>query len=681
MTFRIPQSDRRFTQTNKSDLTGNIWYTKNINFDDEGYIKLSSRAVSLQSEEDDSDFDIPVSYGRIGTGSFRVVTADQPWKMEIDQSSGIISTQDTDTGVQTGTFDSWGTWWQNRWYMTTDTGLYYKTGSTWTNASITATTSGKVHPIAVFSNRQTLCIGNGNVVVQINTSHSTASLSQLTIPADYEVIALAYSSTRMAVVTKLSDSAVEQNQEAMLFTWDGTTSSANGGFPCGSDQILGIVQYKSSWVILTRVGRLMYFNGGGFDEIASFPFYTQGLSLGESQNRSAYGDIMQVEGDVIYINVCNDLNTFGMREEVYIENNPAGIWCYEPKVGLYHRYSPSVSNLDTGSVANSAVNTTTNTLTVAGATVPETGNTVIQIYNSSDKIGGLSPSTVYYVIKVTSTEFKLATTRQNAIDAQPIDITAQASGTSYFAFLNQKDFGLSLCQNRVGGVGIVSKATNIYDHLFFGGEYEDTNTNTNYAHGCVTVPQLENRGYFVTVKMGSSQITDNNKKVFIKFKPLYDGDSIILKYKDRDDLGIPVTTPQVPNNLVCTWTSTTVFTTSADFAYAKTLFDAAGELDCEVINGAGAGSIEMVSNIEFAGGVYTVTLEHEVIGVAANDTCNVILNNYKYLGTITSENIKGWEEFPVANVAKWIMIKCELRGVNTTVEELQIISEMHIPAK
>jgi hypothetical protein len=675
--IKIPDNSKKFTITNTSDLRGNIWYTKNINFDEEGYMKLSSRVVSLQSEQDDSDFDIPISYGRTASGSFLSVTADAPWVMNADQSTGLTVQQDADTGVPTGgtlaTFDVWGCWWQNRWYMSTATGLYYKSGGVWTNASITATTTGKVHPIAVFSNKQTLCIGNGNAVVQINTSHAVSTFAQLTIPADYEVAGLSYVTNRMGVATKLSDSATEQNQEAMFFVWDGVTSSANGGYPVGSDQILGVVAYKSSWAVLTRNGRLLYFNGGGFDELASFPFYSLGLSLGESQNRTAHGDIMAVEGDVIYINISNDFNKFNTREEIYIENNPAGIWCYEPKVGLYHRYAPSISSLKTTLVSNSNVDTTTNILTATSSIVPETGNPCVQLYNSSDKIGGIIPGTIYYVIKVTSTQFKLATTRQNAIDNQPIDITAQAAGSSYFAFMNLVDFGLTLAPNRVGGIGIVSKATNLYDHLMFGGEYEDYNSSGIYAHGLMTVPQFENRGYFLTVRMNSQNVEDIATKLFIKYKPLGTGDSIILKYKNIDKLGIPVTTPQINQNPQCTWTSTTVFTTTNDLSDALTQFDAGIELECEVINGAGAGCMEKITGLTEAGGTYTVTVENEIIGVTAGYVSNVIINNYKYIGTVTSD--KGWEEFPINGTSKYIMIKCELRGVNTTVEEIQLIND------
>lgn len=677
--YKIPDTTKKFTIENASDVKGNIWYTKNINFSEEGYIKLSARAVSLQSEKDDTDFDIPLSFGRTATGSFLGVTADTPWVINMDSSFGLTVQQDTDTGVTAGTFDSWGRWWQNRWYQSTDTGLYYKSGSTWTNTGMTSTTTGKVHPIEVFGNKQTLCVGNGNSVRQINTSHATSTLAQLTIPADYEVIGLSYSKNQMAVATKLSDTAVEQNQEAMLFIWDGNSSEASAGYACGSDQILSIIPYKSSWVIKTRSGRNLYFNGGGFEELSRYPFFSSDLSLGDSRNRIDHGDSMQVTGDLLYLNTSNNLNSFGNKEEVYIENNPAGVWCHDPRVGTYQRYSPSISKLSTGSVLTGGVNTTTGIITLTAGSVPPTGNQVMQLYNLQDKIGGIAPSMIYYVIRATTTQFKLATTRQNAIDGQFITLTAQAAGTSYFAFLDHVDYGLTLCQNRIGGIGLVSKSTRLYENLVFGGEYEDFAASAVYAHVNATVPLFENRGYFVTTKMQSPNIKDTIQKVWIKYRPLKIGDKIILKYKDKEYLGLPVTTPQVSS--ICTWTSTTTFTTQADFSEAKTNFDAGVELECEVTNGAGAGSIEKITNITFASTTYTITLENEVFGVLSTNVCNVIINNWKYLGDITSTDTEGVKEFPIANNSKFLLLKCELRGYNTTVEELQVINDVFIPSK
>ena len=689
--LKIPTQDNRFIQSGKSDLLGNIHYTKNINFNESGYAKLSSRSVAIQSEKDDSNFDLPISYGRSSIG-WNVVTADKPWYFGLINSA-FASQQDADTAAPQMSFDSWGTWWQNKWHAIKDNlttaSLFSKTTTVWTER-FTSITSGYAHPIEVLRNSNTLCIGNGNAVIQINTSWVVSTLSQLSIPADFEVIDIKYSNGKLGVATKLSDSASSQNQEAYFFVWDGTSAQANQGFPVGSDAILGITAYKSSWVILTRKGELLYYTGGGFQILETLPYYYVSAILGDSANRVAHGNTLQVEGDLIYINASNGFNALGKRKEVYLENYPSGILCYDPKVGIYHRYSPSISLLKQGTVTSGNVNTTTGIFTVSSAVVPVTGGQVMLIFDQATPIGGLKAGIAYYVIRVTTSSFKIATTRQNAIDGVYLTPTSTGVASNTFVFLDLKDYGASLCQNRVGGIGVVESNTQLYDHLLFGGEYEDYATTNNYATTCMTVPQFPNKGYLVSSKFISQNIQDEYPKLYIKYRPLKTSDSIVIKYKDKDVLGLPVTTPQIPNLYICTWTSDTTFTTQADIEDAYTFMQTSGnELECEIINGAGAGSMPQVTSIAYDSGTttYTVTLADSVEGAANTYYCNVILNNWKLLKTInnnssiTSSDTEGYMELPINTKSKWIKVKTILNGVETTLEELQLINSNFKPSE
>lgn len=674
MTIRIPDSTKQFSVPNTSDLFGNIWYTKSCSFDEDGYIKLSSRSVSLYSKEDDNDFNTPASFGRSVDANFRVVNnGGFPWIANLDAQTTFDVTQDVDSGVPTLSVDSRGIWWQNRWYVTTDTGLYYKSGSTWTNAGISLT-SGKIHSMCVNKAARTLCIADGNAVVQINTSHSTTSLSQLTIPSDYEIVALEYNNNKIGISTKLSDTVTTINEEAYFFVWTGSTSNAQQGYGVGSDSVLGMTSYKSSFVFLTRTGNLMYYNGGGVEILDSFPCYSQSLQMGNQ----SIGNIMKVEGDRIYINMSNNLNAFGNRQESYIENFPAGIWCYDPKVRLYHRYAGSVSKAKGTYVSSANVNTSTDTLTANDAYVPETGNQVIFYYNPATPIGGTSPGTVYYVIKLTTTQFKIATTYANAIAGTAIDITSTGAALNQLMFFTVLDYGISLNSTRTGGMGLVGASTMIYDHIFFGGEYTDYDGTAPDPTLNMTVPFFKNIGYLVTVKMPSDKVSDMYKKLYIKHRPLKTDDKIIVKCKTKDILGIPVTTPQVSSTYVCTWTSTTTFTTQANIAAAKSAFDAGEELECEIIDGAGAGQMSKITNIQLSGTTYTVTVEDVLDGAVSTYQSNVIINNYKFLGEITSANTKGFEEFAIGIPSPWIKLKVILQGYETTIEELQIINANHL---
>lgn len=79
---------------------------------------------------------------------------------------------------------------------------------------------------------------------------------------------------------------------------------------------------------------------------------------------------------------------------------------------------------------------TTDILTAVGGTAPPTG-TAIQVSNSGGALPtGLAASTNYFVINLSATTFKLATTITNANAGTAIDITGNGSGTNTVATVN-----------------------------------------------------------------------------------------------------------------------------------------------------------------------------------------------------------------------------------------------------
>jgi len=45
--INLPSQEKKWKQSNSSDLFGNIYATKGINFDNEGYLKLSNASYVL----------------------------------------------------------------------------------------------------------------------------------------------------------------------------------------------------------------------------------------------------------------------------------------------------------------------------------------------------------------------------------------------------------------------------------------------------------------------------------------------------------------------------------------------------------------------------------------------------------------------------------------------------------
>lgn len=674
--IKIPDNTKRYSIPNDSDYSGNIHYTKNITFTG-GYIKLSPRSVNIMDTTLDADFDIPTSFGRQQAGEFYTVTVDQAFIAQMDESA-CSTLQDAGASVPSFGFDSTGTWWQNLWFATTETKLYSKDPSSgdWTDHSISLTT-GKVHPLEVFttSANHTLCIGNGNEVMQIDTSYSTSGIAQLTIPANFEVVDLAYNNGLLGISTRLSDSSSGQDGEAFFFTWDGLNTSANGAWGVGSDSIVSLVPYKSTFLLTTRKGNVLLFNGGGFQEVFSLPHYYERLNWGDSVNRVAIGDVVKPDGNVVYFNYNGAMENYGIKGQVALENQPGGIGCYDEKIGFYHYGSPSVSKASYISVADSNVDTTADILTVSAtglhATLPVTGNPIKYIHDATVQIGGLKTGTVYYIITHSSTTFSIAATYQDALDGNKVDLTSAGSSFSHFLALNVVDYG-AVQMGRTGGIGLAEKNTHALDTMIFGGELTKPDNDSTTAYLCAFVSGFENIGYFVTPKIQAQKKKDAIEELYIKFKPLKTGEQIIVKEKVKDVLGLPVLTPS--NSVNGIWTSTTTVTTTADISEAYAYVQGGGICELEITAGAGGGNIQEISSIEYSAGTYTITIPDAVFGVSASDICHFKIDNWETIQTVTSDNVDGIVSFNGGQPSKWVKYKVILIGDGVTIEETNIVN-------
>lgn len=672
MTIKIPQNGK-FSQPNNSDKFGNLWYTKNINLDEEGYIKLSPRSVSLQNSITDTDLGLPLAFGREANGVYNIVTSDDSYEIVLSNNALTVADDDGTSTPATHSFDAHGAYFNNKWYATDTDDLFSRDPSNGNWTDVGNLTSGKIHVLEVFANKNSLAVSDGNTVLLKNTSDTTTVT--LTIPASFEVNGLAYNNNRMGISTLLSDTVDGQNQEAMFFVWNGADTSAEAGYPVGTDMIISVAAYKSSWVILTRAGNLFYFNGGGFDLLASFPYYFKDLYWGDTVNLEALGDVMQVDGDIIYIQFTSRFGYYGKKDERILQNCPGGVWCYDPKVGLYHRFSPSISGVSLISVAPSSnVNTTTNVFTTS-STIPATGNPIKYISDGSDLVGGISNGNVYYIIKLSATTFSLAESREKSLAGVALDLTSAAEAT--FMALTLQDFGATY-MDAVGGVSVPSYTDHVLGGILFGSKLFRVDASTTSQNINFITTEFDNIGYFVTPKISSNTITDKNQKAFIKFRPLGASDKIIVKYKERDVIGLPVSTPQYASYMK--WAGdTTLYTTNGvtDFSEAKSYLDSSptAELEVEVISGAGAGQMAQVESITEENGVYSITLKDRLLGISSGNFCNIIIDNWKKIGEIDSTNTDGWDEFDVASSSPWIKFKVELRGSGTTVEEFQFVSQ------
>lgn len=668
-----------WTQPNDSDKYGSLAYTKNITLDKKGMISLSPRMVNLFDDSGSvtnvasTNFNIMSAFGRYGIGSMYLATLEEPFNLAMSNTAKTIA-EDVSSNNPNLAFGTSGVWYQNRWHVSTDQTVAYSTAGTWTANAITGLTTGKRHPLATFKNKNTICVGNGNVVKQYDTSY--AGTTDLTLPTDYEIIGLAYNNYKLGIITRLGTDSAGQNSNAYFFEWDGGTSSAGTGVDIGAYTAVGIYPYKSSFVIVTSAGQLLYWNGGGFDELAHFPFYISGQEWGDLTNALSYGNNIVVEGDLIYINIAFNFSTFGKKGEQFFHNNHSGVWCYDPDNGLYHRYSLSNTKTYLHTISDANVNTSTDTFTTS-STIPATGSPMFV----TSLIGGLKRGVVYYVIKLSSTTFKVAETRDKAMAGDAMDITSVAS-LNYLWLFDEIDFGTGYAVT-YGAIGLWGSSSLVFEDVIVGGRVLNTSLSAQPTL-CSVMPNLEARGYFVTPRLFLGSVEENIQKLYIKHKTLDKNDAIIVKVKTKEYLGIPVSSPNYASTPHIVWTGTNQGYTTSDLSEIKTAHDAGEEIEVEFTAGAGAGQLVKLWRIDESSGTYTLTFSEDVRGVTMGLFSHFVMDNWRIIGSVDATTQKqGVFEVPLGEygTGKAPQFKIELRGYKTTIEDFKIINTAHIPSK
>lgn len=666
MTYIIPsQSTKQIRQLNNNDLLGELAITKNINLDDEGYIALSSPAVAIYTTDNDADF-------RAVDTMFQ--SSSVIWIPSQDPFAGInigktsLSNRSTDTNAPTSGYEEDGVYFNGTDVISNDSSIKYRSAfTTWTTVSLSLDSnfSTSMHNFDAVAG---LMVGNSNIVKLINQSWATAVT--LTLPVDYSVTSLSSNGSVGYIATRHNAGG-----KGKLFIWDGASTSADESYGFGGTEIYSLKEYDSSVACISSLGQLLRFNGGGFDELASLPVYFKGFDWSDDQNDHARVSDrgLIVDGDLIYIRL--DSTVYNIVDQ-YSPEFVGGLWCYDPKVGLYCRNTPSYSRMfSESSIGTSNINTSTDTITFNSNQTPATGTPIVYDALNGTKIRPLKDGVCYFAIKTGTATMKLASSYANAIAGTAIDLLSTGNNSQGFLWYLMNDYGWTFAGDR--GATIVLN-TNGYSptyaervvmtaELF---QKQDTTTAVSVLN--VLQPSIPNRGYIVTPKLSSTNIQETYPTLLVKFKPLGADDKIIIKYRINDKEYTKLDQTVAQNSRGGTWTSTSTFTTTVDLSE----FGIGEEI--EIIGGVGAGHLAHISAIEESSGTYTVTLDEAFPTAVSNDLFYFVATNYKRLGTIdmdTKTASQQYAEVPLIssnNTSTFIQFKIELRGIGTTLSELQL---------
>lgn len=684
--IKLPaRQDGQWTVTQNSDKLPDIAATRNLTFDKEGYIRLSKPIVSYYSSEDDVDFDLIHSTIQANeVGKFWIGTNDAVFTLDMYNSGNygtLTVAQDatTDTPI-CGNTSSDSIYFNNEWWVlnANDRKLYYllspstNAAPPWNVVDIsTSLEASSTLTAARALNNTTVVVGNDNQVDQFNSSYAAGT--QLQLPNDFSVTGLAYNNNYVAITTRSKG----DSNKCAFYVWDTKTTAANFVAEISTYATYAPVAYKNTFAFLSGSGILYYWTGTGIEPLAALPvYYTNATySIGIGTATKNHGSV--AEGELIFINLKSQLASGTQKQAHYLNNMPGGVWCYDPAVGLYHRHAPSGTKVVVDTVATTAVNTSTDVITVTAA--PETGTPVRYYDAGGTAITGLTSGTIYYVINQSSTTMKIATSYANAIAGTAIDLTGTGNNSQTFHFYKKNNFGQSYTIGEQGAISFEPSkpiASELhYDGLFLGASCAKEGT-TEYTVGAFTLEDTENRGYFVTAKFLSGQLQEDWQKMFIKHSKLVSNlDKIVIKY--RTDNNEPLTNITASNDGVITWTDENTFTTT-DSQWANVQqYD-----EVEIIQGAGSGYLVHVSSISESGGTYTVNIDEDIKNLTASTTGRAIASRWKKLTTLDNgiiTNNDGYSEVAVGVKSKQIQFKIELRGEDVEVEEILVAHKLHKP--
>jgi hypothetical protein len=656
--IKIPAENNKYYVSNASDLIPNIQYTKNIDMDEVGYLKMSSPFPRIISDADDNDFGVFTDAIQIkATGSeYKIATDGKIYDINLYDLSAIVDAGAPTANNPDGRFIGWK---GGEWYYNSASDIYSLQATAGTVWDIENTDN--ISYAELFVNKNTLAGASFGAVDQYNesdmngtTPSSTNSGITLVLPDNFRITGQAYSNYRMGIATYS-----ETKGMAFFFTWDGATAEAGQGVPVYATEILDVVAYQNSWAILTSKGQLLRFNGAGFDVLANLPNYF--LPVNWLLNSGIdHGRMMYVDGDVIYVNIgslleANDDGS-GILKGFY-----SGIWCYDDAIkSIYHKHG-----LSTSKIVRIALTPTDNVFTSTAHKLV-TGDKVL--YDDGK---------TYYAIRLSDNTFSLASTYDLALAGT---VTTDVLDGP-MVWIKREDWSQLLAYNDNFGACVkFDSGENLrYQGVlpFFAGLQLINKSPSSDNSLCVMAPKFDNLSTVCYSKLKSSELEDNYRSIIVKHSKLVDGDNIVIKYKTKDNykpIGVGDAGDSSPDNFI-TWATSTSFTTIDNIA------DVAVGDEVEFYSGAGAGSSAHIVSTTNNAGTWTVVIDEAIRGAGSGNKSTCLFDCFKKLAVITKSNQDITNQFtaPLGEVSKWIQVKLELRGRGVVIEEMIVDNVVHKP--
>ena len=345
--FQIPTKDKKFIQPNKGDVFGNLFATWNLDFDiNPGKVRVSNKVVTLTTSSDDADLTHPTAFVRtaadgtdrwwalcgsvlfkntlgalpIGSAFVQDAVANTPTSMDVT-SSDMVEFNGALVVSRSSNIARLSTTWDANWWSVTLGGP--------------GLTSSIPHPLHTSIKSNLLCIGDGNLMHTVDKNGNVRG-SRVILPSEFQIIWIRsnYDGTWIGARNTLM-------REAKVFFWDEYSENYNKGYELKHFYTFAGVIKDGVCYTVNGAGQLLKFTGIGFEEVAVFPVFNQINKRWDDSFtiiKSIHQNGMAVIEGKIHINVNSEINATSTG---FMENFPSGIWTYDEKQGLRHKYGIS----------------------------------------------------------------------------------------------------------------------------------------------------------------------------------------------------------------------------------------------------------------------------------------------------------------------------------------------------
>jgi len=338
-------NNKKWVQTNTSEVLGNIWASFNNDLSDNvGRLRIGSRLIVNTDETDDSDLGLPVAFRTIDGKKF-TIAGSKVFKSSTTNPQGNF-TEDVTSGVPTNLSSDYSDMssFNGYLYVTANATTVYKTdGSSWSNFSA-GSTSGSPRILVQFADRMYMTDGNSKII-SWTTADSVATSGAYTLDFssnanERKIIFLRSSASRIWIGT------MNQNGgKGAIYEWDGISTQPTKLYRLEASGAMSCVIKDDIPYVFDSNGDFLAWNGGNFVKITGLNRENHILLLGSNSITNPFihrNGMSIVEGKICaLIRGVNGDNTSTIEDTI-----PSGVYEYDKDYGLVHKHSVGLTKSD-----------------------------------------------------------------------------------------------------------------------------------------------------------------------------------------------------------------------------------------------------------------------------------------------------------------------------------------------